>query len=138
MMKDLVQLQNSSGSTYASVYYDESLKATVDIWEGPFESQEYFIKGLNCVLENIKQNRSNKWLADLSKIEGDFGFVKEYIPRYILPKAIHYGLRFEALVLPYDIFSILAVQSTMEEVSGLVICLFDNVNEARTWLDNQK
>jgi hypothetical protein len=137
MKKDVVELKNSKSNAYVSVYYDDTLKATVDVWVGNFESQEYFIKGLGCVLDNIKKFKSEKWLADLSKIEGDFGFVKEYIPKNVLPRAIQFGLKYEALVLPYDIFSMLAVQSTMEEVSGLVICLFDNVQEAVEWLNSK-
>lgn len=128
------ELKNDAGEVYATVYYDALMEATVDVWVGEFGSQENFIRGLEAVLENIRVNRSRKWLADLSGIRGNFSFVREYIPANVLPLARKYGLRYEALVLPYDIFGLLSVQMTIEEMGGLEIQLFDRVDDAKNWL----
>lgn len=138
MKNDIVSLKNSKGSEYVTVYYDKKLGATIDVWIGDFESNENFIEGLNLVLENIKHNKSRKWLADLTKIEGDFSFMKEYILKFIIPHAKEAGLLYEALVLPYDIFAILSVQTALEEFEGIEIHLFPTVIEAGDWLNSKR
>lgn len=138
MKDDVVSFTNSKGIIYLTVYYDTDLKATVDEWVGEFESKENFILGLNSVLDNIKKHQSRNWLADLSKIEGDFSFMKDYILKFIIPEAKEAGLFYEAIVLPYNIFAILAVQTAMEEYEGIEIHLFSSVGEASEWLKSKK
>lgn len=137
MKTDLVTLKNSTGNTYVTVYYNTVLKATVDEWVGHFESKENFIAGLDSVLANINKNRSKKWLADLTKIEGDFSPMKDHILKFIIPEAKKTGLRFEALVLPFNIFAILSVQTTIQEFEGVEIKMFSSVEEASLWLNSK-
>ncbi|GCC53452.1 hypothetical protein SanaruYs_36960 [Chryseotalea sanaruensis] len=135
MKRDIISLKNVKGVQYVTIYYDTILSATVDEWVGDFETKENFISGLYIVLTNIQKNKSKKWLADLTKIEGDFSFMKDHILQFIIPQAKSAGLLYEALVLPYNIFSILSVQTAMEEVDGIEIHLFSSVQEAGIWLN---
>jgi hypothetical protein len=137
MKKDIVSLTNSKGLVYITVYYDPDLKATVDEWVGEFENKENFISGLDLVLSSIQKNNSRRWLADLTKIEGDFSFMKNHILEFIIPQAKKSGLLYEALVLPFNIFAILSVQTAMEEVNGIEIHLFASVREAEAWLSSK-
>jgi hypothetical protein len=138
-MKSKVKaLKNSSGHIYVTVYYDFDLQATVDVWTGPFETVENFKKGLELVLENIRDFRPRKWLADISMMEGNFEFTKEYIPRQIIPKAMEYGLQCEALVLPHNIFTLLSVQEThLDEINHFELRMFATVNDAKVWLTSK-
>jgi hypothetical protein len=137
MKTDLVALKNSKESKYVVVYYDTLLNATVDEWIGDFENKESFMAGLDLVLANIRKNKSKKWLADLTKIEGDFSQMKDYILDFIVPEAKKAGLLCEALVLPFNIFAILSVQTTMQEFEGIEIKIFSSVNEAVVWLQSK-
>lgn len=131
-------LKNSNGEIFVSVFYDPTLGATTDIWTGDFESQQNFILGLDLILHNMVRNKSRKWLADLSLIKGDFSFVREYIPTNIIPIATKAGLRYEALVLPHDVFSMLSVQVALFEINeDIEIRLFDNAQEAKDWLKSK-
>lgn len=134
---DIVSLRNSKGLVYVTAYYDTDLNATVDEWVGEFETKENFISGLNLVLHNIQKYNAKKWLADLTKIEGDFSAMKDHILEFIIPQAKKSGLLYEALVLPFNIFAILSVQTAMEEVNGIEIHLFSSVQEAADWLSSK-
>jgi hypothetical protein len=137
MKTDLVALINSKGHEYVVVYYDTLLNATIDEWVGNFETKENFKAGLNLVLANITKNRSKKWLADLTKIEGDFSPMKDYILEVIVPEAKKVGLRYEAVVLPFNIFAMLSVQSTVDEFEDFAIKIFLTVDDATTWLKSK-
>lgn len=134
-MKNSQSLINSAGQTYVTVYFDESLGATVDVWTGRFETEENFKAGLALVLESVKTNQCDKWLADLSQIDGNFDFAQPYILNYIIPEAMRSGLRYEALVLPNNIFAMLSVQETMEKMdTPLRFQIFGDVEKAKMWL----
>jgi hypothetical protein len=131
-------LKNSSGSVYVTVYYDLDLAATVDIWKGPFETVDNFKKGLELVLENIQQFKAKKWLADISLMEGNFEFAKEYIPHQIIPRAMDYGLQCEALVLPHNIFTLLSVQETqLQQINHFELRLFATIEDAKEWINSK-
>lgn len=137
MKTDLIALKNSKGIEYVVIYYDALLNATIDEWIGNFENKENFVAGLDQVLANIKRNKSKKWLADLTRIEGDFSQMKDYILNFIVPEAKRAGLLYEALVLPFNIFAILSVQTTMQEFEGIEIKIFSSVDEAVEWLQSK-
>lgn len=130
-------LFNSKGHPFVSIYYDDVLGATIDIWTGVFETEENMKEGLRLVLKNILKYNSKKWLADLSKIEGDFSFAQEYIAHQVVPEAMSYGLRFEALVIPQSIISMLSVQQTLQIFNHLELRMFAHAEEARVWLESK-
>jgi hypothetical protein len=71
----------------------------------------------------------------LRLIEGDFEFAKSFIAGTLVPQAMKYGLQFEALVLPDNIFAMLSVQETLQKIEGLEIRSFGTVEEATRWLN---
>lgn len=137
MDMEIVKQTNSDNHTYLEIYYDHTINATVDIWKGDFESEENFKNGLLLVVENIKKNKSRKWLADLLEIEGSFDFARDFIAQTIIPQAIGFGLRYEALVVPKDIFAMLSVQETLMIVDILEIRIFGNLKSAVDWLNSK-
>jgi hypothetical protein len=128
------ELKNSAGNTYVTVYYEDDWKCTVDVWTGDFDGVENFTYGLMAVLENIREFRAKKWLADLSRIEGDFEFAKTFIAETVVPAAMKHGLEFEAIVLPNNIFAMLSVQETLQKINNLEIRIFGTVEDAKEWL----
>lgn len=130
-------LFNSKGLPYASIYFDDVLMATTDVWTGAFETEDNMKEGLRLVLKNILKYNSKKWLADLSKIEGDFSFAQEHIAHVVVPEAMSYGLRYEALVIPQSIISMLSVQETLQIFNHLELRMFGNVDEAKAWLESK-
>ncbi|HEY0655611.1 MAG TPA: hypothetical protein VGD65_20900 [Chryseosolibacter sp.] len=137
MQLEKKELKNSAGEIYVTIYFDSEAACTVDVWTGNFETIENFTYGLMTVLQNIKHFNAKKWLADLSRIDGDFEFAKSFIADTIVPQAIRYGLQFEALVLPDNIFAMLSVQETLQKIDHLEICCFGTVEEAKEWLANK-
>jgi hypothetical protein len=134
MQEELATLKNSEGDIYVSVFYDTDLQATTDVWTGKFETQENFFEGLKLVLDNIKNRSAVKWLADLSNIEGDFEFARDYISKRVVPEAMKYGLLYEALVLPNTIVPMVAVQETLQHINDFQIRIFGTVEDAKRWL----
>lgn len=137
MQADKKILKNSKGDVYVTVFFDEEIQATTDIWTGEFETQEQFFEGLILVLENIKQFSSEKWLADLSRIEGDFEFARDYISQKVVPEGMRYGLQYEALVVPNTIVPMLAVQETLPLINDFEIRIFGSRDDAVRWLNSK-
>ncbi len=129
------EIRNSLGNIYVTVFYDTQFSATVDVWTGPFENEAKMKAGLMLVLENIAEFKAKKWLADLTCIEGNFEAVKEFIAMTVIPKAVALGLKREAVVLPNNIFSLLAVQETMQIIENFQIRIFGSVDDAVAWLN---
>ena len=133
-----VELQHADGRVFATIYYDTDLQATVDIWYGEFGNIENLKTGLLHVLDNIRAFHSKKWLADISKIEGNFDAAKEFIATEVMPQAMEYGLTCEALVLPHNIFSLLSVQETgLQMINHFELRMFATVELAIEWLNSR-
>lgn len=119
------------------VYFEDDWRCTVDVWTGAFESVVNFTNGLMLVLDNIREFRSRKWLTDLRKIDGDFSFSNPFMSEMMVPRAIHYGLEFEALVVPDSIFSRMTPQETFKKVNKLEIQIFNSLEDATDWLNEK-
>lgn len=130
------EILSTAGRRICIVRYDREIEATVDVWTGDFESQENLRRGLELVLQNIEKNKSAKWLADLSQIEGSFEESRGWITNNVVPRAMKLGLKYEALVLPKNIFAMLSVQETLIEIEGLKIRTFGDTHEAIAWLNS--
>lgn len=130
------EILNANGRRICFVYFDAELGATRDIWTGDLESQNNLRNGLELVLRSIEQNKSTKWLADLSHIEGSFEESREWIAKNVVPRAMKLGLKYEALVLPKNIFAMLSVQETLVNIEGLEIRIFGDTKEAVAWLNS--
>lgn len=117
------------------VYFEDDWRCTVDVWTGAFESVVNFTNGLMLVLDNLREFRSRKWLTDLRRIEGDFSFANPFMTEMLVPRAIHYGLEFEAIVVPDNIFTRLA--ATTRKINNLEIQIFSSMDDATDWLNGK-
>ena len=119
------------------VYFEDDWRCTVDIWTGAFESVVNFTNGLMLVLDNIREFRSKKWLTDFRRIDGDFSFANPFLSEMLVPRAINYGLEFEAVVVPDTIFSRMSVKETIKKVKNLEIRIFGSLDDATDWLNEK-
>lgn len=139
MKLGLTELKNQSGRVYATIYFDTVLKATVDIWQGPFGNTDNLKQGLMLVLDNIKEHKSKKWLADISLMEGNFDLAKNFIARNIIPRAMELGLQCEALVLPNEVFALVSVQEAgLQMINHFELRMFATVEDATSWLESKE
>jgi hypothetical protein len=129
------ELKDSDGRTYATIYYDTELNATVDVWIGQYGDIENLKRGLMLVLDNIAIHKSKKWLADISKLEGDFQEAKDFIAPNVIPKAMDLGLMCEAVVLPNEVLALISVQEAGSQlINHFELRMFAKVQDAIEWL----
>lgn len=85
-------------------------------------------------IEIYKSSGCKKMLIENTRMTGSFSGINEWLGEYFMPKMINMGLSSNAVVLPGDIFSKLAVEDWDEKVSGFVTRNFGDLNEAVGWL----
>lgn len=81
----------------------------------------------------------NKKICDTTLLEGSFDGVNEWFATYFLPKLMQAGLRYNAIVLPRDIFAQMAMNENTEQVEATAadafqVRMFGSFEDARTWL----
>lgn len=77
---------------------------------------------------------ANKWLADLTAMEGSFDESGPWLVNELMPRAISNGLDYEALVLPKNLYAKLAAVDAITRIRHVEIKRFGELEEAREWL----
>jgi hypothetical protein len=85
-------------------------------------------------IDMFRTSGCKKMLIDNRKMTGSFTGVNDWLGEYFMPKMLKMGLTANAVVLPGDIFSKLAVEDWDEKISGFVSRNFGDLNEALNWL----
>ena len=85
-------------------------------------------------LDMYRSSGCKKMLIENTKMTGSFSGINDWLGEYFMPKMIRMGLTANAVVLPADIFSQLAVEDWDEKVTGFVTRNFGNLNEGINWL----
>ena len=85
-------------------------------------------------IEIFQKSGCKKMLIENSKMTGSFSGINDWLGEHLMPKLIRMGLTSNAVVLPADIFSQLAVEDWDEKITGFVSRNFGNLNEALNWL----
>ncbi|MEM8966917.1 MAG: hypothetical protein AAGE93_10915, partial [Bacteroidota bacterium] len=129
-----------SGQKYLTISYDEKEGWVQDKWTGNFGTQENFRNGVLSVVEFIEgsQGQCTMWLADLSEMKGSWDSSRDWIAQHIMPRVLKAGLLFEAVVLPKDVFSKLSAQDTIMKIDDFELQQFQDIEEAKVWLTQQK
>ena len=86
------------------------------------------------VLNTFRVLDCKKTLVDSTKMTGSFSGINDWLGEYYMPKLIRMGLTANAVVLPSDIFSQIAVDDWDEKIGGFVTRNFGSQNEAVNWL----
>ncbi len=134
------ELLNKAGKPYLKITADPTTGIVKDVWNGAFGSQDNFKMGINAVLEILREGEGKYWgwLADLRHMEGSFTSSQEWMGTYAMPLASQYGLRFEAIVLPQNIFSKMSTSETAVKVKNIQLQQFGDYELAQKWLFDSK
>lgn len=130
----LHEFKSSARHTYLTIGIDEQIPCVVDIWTGAFGNQTNFRNGVEKVVNVLIERGYCKWLADLRKMEGSWDSSRDWMLNELLPRAVKGGLRFEAIILPKDVFARLSAQDTIIKLKNYQLRQFDNLQEAKVWL----
>ena len=121
------------------VYFDEAIKASIGIFDEDFESDE-FRKRATKVLDLIK-NGAKKAINDTSKLKVIDVDDQEWIENIWFPKAIEYGLKYFAFVVPKDVVGKLSMQLANDkqekEASPITLNYFSDLQSAKEWIKQQ-
>ena len=117
------------------IYFDEDIKAVVMEWDGYATSQQ-FKEGTELMLDMLMANNCFKVLADIKDMVLIGMEDQQWLNTHFLPKAIHFGFKAVAMIKPDNYFNKVAVESVSYKVDKdkLQINFFDNVDEAKSWL----
>ncbi|MCU0444581.1 MAG: hypothetical protein MUE85_06645 [Microscillaceae bacterium] len=89
------------------------------------------------------QQLVRKSLVDLSRIEGSFDGINEWLFTKFVPQSVALGLRYTAVVRSQEFYSNLAIEEQDSLIASVTASLdyqhvfFDNYQEAWAWLQNQ-
>lgn len=130
------QFVNAKKENYLTISVNHEISCVVDVWDGTFGTQENFRMGLEKVVEVLKEHKLSKWLADLRNMRGSWDSSREWMSKELMPKAIMAGLKYEAVIIPKDVFSKLSTKDTIMKLGGLELRQFDDYGKAVAWLQS--
>ncbi len=76
-------------------------------------------------------------LIDNSKMEYSFTDNNKWLAEYFMPKMVQAGLKYNAVVLPKDIFSQISIKEWDDKISGFESKNFDQIYKALDWLKSK-
>ena len=119
-----------------NIYYDSNINSVVMEWRGYATSHE-FKEGTELMLNTLIKHGTFKVLADIKDMTIIGMEDQEWINTHFLPRAINFGFKVLAIVKPDHYFNKVAVESISYKVdkNKLAIHFFDNISQAREWLD---
>ncbi len=129
------EFQNAEGLIYATVGYDEKSKCIIDTWYGLCGTRDNFRKVLTYIVHLAEDKKAVKWLADLRRMHGSFDDSRDWIAEVIMPGVIRAGLRYEAVVLPHNVFSKLSTKETILKIQNFELRQFSDIEKAKLWLE---
>ncbi len=89
------------------------------------------------ILSFMKENPVVSFLNDLREIKGTFTNLNSWIIENMQP-ALGLGLKYDAMVLNSDIFSVFAANDFAKKVTKLELNLFKSMEEAERWLASRE
>lgn len=104
-------------------------------WDG-YTTSTQFKEGTELMLNTLVQNNSSKVLADIKDMVLIGMEDQQWLDRHFLPRAIKSGFKAIAIIRPDSYFNKVAVESISYKVDKdkLAINFFDNISEAKDWL----
>jgi len=118
-----------------NIYFDEEINSVVMEWDG-YATSTQFKEGTELMLNTLIQNNSFKVLADIKDMVLIGMEDQQWLDAYFLPRAIKFGFKAIAIIKPDNYFNKVAVESISYKVDKkkLAINFFDNIEEAKEWL----
>lgn len=134
-MSDLVTDTPIIDTEYATLWYHPDTKIVHHVFH-KFIYGEEFRSILNTGLEAFKLHGAQKWLSDDRKNSATPTADLEWSMQDWFPRAFNSGWKYWAIVMPDKVAGKLNMQRFMKTYAelGLTIEIFDDPDEAMTWL----
>ena len=118
------------------IYFDPQINSVVMEWNG-YATSRQFKEGTELMLNTLIKNNSYKVLADIKDMTLIGKEDQEWLDEDFLPRAIKFGFKAIAILRPDYYFNKVAVESISYKVDKekLIINFFDNIEQAREWLN---
>jgi len=129
---------------HVSFYYDDYVDITVQkekcqvqvSWKG-YQNNHSIQRGCRLMLDFLQNSKCHKVINDNTFLKGNWFETAEWAKKDWLPAAIEAGLKYFAWVYPPEIFSLLAADVSVNEMSRDISArLFPTIAEAQAWLDS--
>ena len=119
-----------------NIYFDKDLNCVVMEWDG-YATSKQFKQGTELMLNTLIQNSCSKVLADIKDMKIIAMEDQQWLNEEFLPRATSFGFKAIAIVKPDYYFNQVAVETISYKVDKdkLTINFFDNIEEARNWLN---
>jgi hypothetical protein len=118
------------------VYFDADIKSVVMKWHG-YATSRQFKEGTELMLNTLIKHNCYKVLADIRDMTLIGMEDQQWINDVFLPRATKFGFKAIAIIKPRSYFNKIAVETISYKVDKdkLMINFFDNIDEARNWLN---
>jgi hypothetical protein len=124
-------------SAFLTIEWDGSIEAVIMNWTDFAEGEEYR-EGLNKGLEVIEQHGAENWLADLREMGAVSQEDQEWTRNEWHPRAFETSLTNMAIIQPESVVAEMSVDDLVQEIGEeTTIQIFDNKEDAKSWLDEQ-
>ncbi|WP_246989350.1 STAS/SEC14 domain-containing protein [Halorientalis marina] len=122
---------------FLTIEWDDSIEAVIMNWTAFAEGDDYR-EGLNEGLELIKQHNAENWLADLRDMETVTSEDQQWTQDEWHPRAFETSMENMAIIQPKSVVAEMSVDDLVQEIGNqITMNIFDNVEEAKTWIDEQ-
>lgn len=135
MQQKFYIMEKISEHSSCSAVYDAE-KQRINFKFAGYLNIEEAKKMYNIVLEFMKKNEVISFLNDLKEVKGTFTNLTKWLFEN-MASMIELGLKYDALVLSDDIFTIFAADDFIKKATHLEVQVFKSNSEAEQWLDNR-
>lgn len=108
----------------------------VEILWKKFATTAQYRQVIQAASNTIISQGAQKWLSDMSQAGVVSRDNQKWLKEDIIPNAISHGLKQVAIVVSVNIFNKLYVNNIKEELEQFSTQYFDNVEDARKWLQS--
>lgn len=118
--------------------YDKETKCALLSFKGFLTTQEFIaIAEQGHTLR--KSNNSKKQLNDIEDMAVLTQDIQKYLKEKWFPKAVETGLKYFAFVVPKNVLGKMSMKgaNTDADKTGIEIQYFDNLSEAKKWLNSK-
>lgn len=128
--------------TFCKIIYNESDDVIIGYWKG-YQSIEKGKEAFEAYLKVTEETKCPVIIGDLSKIQGSFTNLNDWIEKDWIIRAISKGHKINAMVYSPDIFSKFAMNDLNNRYKQaknppVVLRLFDDLDEAKGWVKTQR
>ncbi len=126
---------NTQTDSY-NIYFDQEADCVVMEWDG-YATSEQFKQGTELMLNTLIKNKATKVLADVKDMVLIGMEDQNWLDSQFIPRAVEFGFKAIAIIRPDSYFNKVAIESISYKVdkTKLAINFFDNVEEAKGWLN---